>query len=831
MSNPVVGLLQGDLVNPLEGLDPFNNPNAAALAQPSLTLVKLGQTLYSALFQGTMRDSWVTAQGIAQHRGEALRLRLGLKGNRLPRLPWEVLHSTDISAERLVQGTDLGAAARPLASGTHTIFSRYQPGTRLVSEGATLAIDAGQPLRILMVIAAPTDQERLELQREANHLQQELQRGNPDSSGTSVPEMELTILSQPGREQLTQALEQGNYHVLHYAGHSNLSAAGGSLYLVNPQTGLTEIFSGDDLAGLLVNNGIRLAVFNSCRGAYTAAVDPSDERERNLAEALVSRGMPAVLAMAEQIPDNVALTLTWLFYRNLKQGYPIDLSLSRARQGLISAYSSHQFYWALPILYIHPDFDGYLTPGDRSFNNPADRLVLMPPTYDAFFPTLAGEEGPRNPAEHQNEPRDEDLVVNAVLAEDEMTDWEEELDYLDDESYAEDASVVADLMQQLAPQSITPPQLAAPVRERSSSNYQTAAVSPQSSMSLGHRSGVSVLSQQPGLIKQPQEALQTWEEPMINTRPENSYDVSPVTLDAQPVGKAVGKPTPQPLWQRRHIRLPLLGMAGATAAALIGFWLFPQIRLTLEGMGVPGVNSLPSEVSLQDLRQRETQDVLTIAIDSFNKKQFEQGRTAVTALLERGAIKEAETALGAVSPQSLSDPNISFLRGRVAWEATKTGDTFYSVSDARRFWEIAAKGEPESVLYQNALGFAYYAEGNTREALKVWMRASYGLENFSAVAVPTAGSSTSTESPRANPLQLTPERLTTYAGIAIGLQRIAADETYGQRSLTSKAMKLYQMVSQKDPTQFRPQALSQNWLWTEAAIQDWEKLSRQTSQN
>ena len=63
--------------------------------------------------------------------------------------------------------------------------------------------------------------------------------------------------------------------------------------------------------------------------------------------------------MSERIPDEVALTLTQLFYRNLSQGYPLDLCVSRVRQGLISAYGSHQMYWALPILYLQREFDGF----------------------------------------------------------------------------------------------------------------------------------------------------------------------------------------------------------------------------------------------------------------------------------------------------------------------------------------------------------------------------------------------------------------------------------------------------------------------------------------
>nr|WP_228042253.1 MULTISPECIES: CHAT domain-containing protein [unclassified Tychonema] len=337
MNDPLVGLLQGTATG--RGLSRSEKHSA-----PSL--VTLGQQLYSGLFQGNLRDSWTCAQGIAQHRRDVLELRLGLKGRDLPRLPWEVLHAGD----------------RPLATGTDLVFSRYQPGTSLFKQ--TRILPSGGPLKILMAIASPSDLDNLQLSREVLQLQQELQNrsANPLKNGFHSPEIQLTILEQPDREQLTQALEQGHYQVLHYAGHSNPGSRGGELYLVSSRTGLTETLSGDDLAGLLVNNGIQMAVFNSCRGAYGGPSGITDDSpERNLTEALVKRGIPAVLAMAESIPDEVALTLTRLFYRNLNQGYPVDLSLSRARAGLISTYGSHQLYWALPILYQHPDFDGYLT--------------------------------------------------------------------------------------------------------------------------------------------------------------------------------------------------------------------------------------------------------------------------------------------------------------------------------------------------------------------------------------------------------------------------------------------------------------------------------------
>jgi hypothetical protein len=371
MNDPLVGLLQGKA---LQGSSFAGRGISRSGNNSAPNLVALGQQFYSGLFQGNLRDSWTCAQGIAQHRREVLQLRLGLKGRHLPRLPWEVLHAGD----------------RPLATGTDVVFSRYQPGTSLFKQ--TRILPEPGPLKILMAIASPSDRDSLQLKREVLHLQEELENrtANPLKNSPHSPEIQLTILEQPDREQLTQALEQGHYQVLHYAGHSNLGSRGGELYLVSSRTGLTETLSGDDLAGLLVNNGIQMAVFNSCRGAYGDPSDLADDSpERNLTEALVKRGIPAVLAMAESIPDDVALTLTRLFYRNLNQGYPVDLSLSRARAGLISAYGSHQLYWALPILYQHPDFDGYLIGGPAHSAASRSRVQII---ASGTQPAVAGTE-------------------------------------------------------------------------------------------------------------------------------------------------------------------------------------------------------------------------------------------------------------------------------------------------------------------------------------------------------------------------------------------------------------------------------------------------------
>ncbi len=353
MHDPLLGLLKGQPRHAMPTRTGENEQQLSVAETDATTLVHLGQALHDELFKGQLHDSWVTAQGVAQNRQDLLRLRIGMKDSRLQQLPWEALH----------------AGTRPLATGTDVIFSRYILDRRQGHSAQSKPSESGQVLRILMVIASPNDQAQLALKQEAYHLQSELNPEGtaPDSKlDSALLDVQLKILEQPGRAELTQELDRGNYQVLHYAGHSNLGNAGGDLYLVSRQTGLTERLSGEDLAGLLVNNGIKLAVFNSCRGGYSASTEPGWQA-RNLAQALVNRGVPGVIAMTERIPDHVAIAFTQLLYRNLKKGQSIDLSLNRTRQGLISAYGSHQFYWALPTLYMQPSFDGYLVKalGDR----------------------------------------------------------------------------------------------------------------------------------------------------------------------------------------------------------------------------------------------------------------------------------------------------------------------------------------------------------------------------------------------------------------------------------------------------------------------------------
>lgn len=763
MCDPLQSVLQGELQDQL-------------LPGSSLSLVELGQELFTALFHGTLRESWVIAQGVAQHLRQPLRLRLGLKGSDLPRVPWELMYGTDVPVERWRQSGSITAAPRPLVTGTRISFSRYQSGIPLAEEPLPIELESGQPLRILMVVSAPTDQEQLKLSREVRQMQHELEtstHSDPDAAA-----IQLIVLQQPGREELTRALEQGNFQVLHYAGHSDLSSEGGSLYLVNNRTGLSEILSGDDLAGLLVNNGIRLAVFNSCRGAYTAA-HTGDGHHRNLAEASVSRGIPAVLAMAEQIPDNVALNLSTLFYRNLKLGYPIDISLNRARQGLISTYSSNQFYWALPVLYLHPEFDGHLIANSRTQENAVDWYAMptaMPPDYrlprrehepqsSNGLPTRAFSHPPIAPPV---EPASVNGASLEPLIESPVDRAEQQL---------------VEILQQLSPPALLNGQTssqtayingsapAMPLADPSNLNYAGES-SPPSTDSDHTRSDSLTRSQPPEAI--------------------------PVT-----------RRTPHRFWL-----LPLLGAAGV-ALAYGGLRLLPSPIprpdwLTTWVSPAPEVSPTPSPIDLSQTNG----ELLASAIDFFEQDQIPDGIAAVEALLNRDAIDDASSALQKVPASFSDDPQINFLRGRVAWQGMKDNNGKHTVTMAREFWQAAAKADPENLGYKAALGFSYYVDDPqaSSDAAAVEGRLQTALQIFADA--------------KAALISTDPQTLPFESGIALVLKKTADRHPTDREARLSNALQSYEIVMNRDADGYSLDQLRQNWLWTADALKDWAALGQ-----
>jgi hypothetical protein len=314
--------------------------------QPMAKSVRLMQTLgihlWQWLFHGELQTALSQSQGIAMGQNHELRLRLDIRDPDLLAMPWEIMQHQP---------------GRPSISiSPQILFSRT------TSDVDTLPpLRADQSLNILLVlgqdqrVASPAnsaDTTALKLNHEAEALVQLLTRSTRFGGMAAC---RVDTLVQPTPEQLIQQLDQYPYNVLFYAGHGMPAPDGGVLFLRPDRT-----INGTELAQILIRARVKLAVFNACWGAQSDQEGDRIIPRSSLANVLLHQGVPAVLGMRDAITDQEALCFIQAFAQALAERLPIDRAVAVARQQLLAIFKFNQQAWTLPVLYMHPDFDGEL---------------------------------------------------------------------------------------------------------------------------------------------------------------------------------------------------------------------------------------------------------------------------------------------------------------------------------------------------------------------------------------------------------------------------------------------------------------------------------------
>ena len=302
----------------------------------------LGIDLWNWVFAGSIQTALAESRGIARGQNKPLRLRLEIRHPDFIPIPWEIMQEM---------------AGKPAISlSSQLLFSR-----------TTSNVDSLKPilykeeaLKILLVLGKEAHRSNpsaagLQLEQEAAALEKVF-KDCGQSNPTAVP-CYVKKLLQPTRAQLIDALEMGSYNIVFYAGHGEPGPNGGLLFLSPDAT-----INGTELAQTLVRNQVMLAVFNACWGAQPDRVGGRTIPRSSLAEVLIHHGVPAVLGMRDSIADHEALSFIQTFAQGLASRLPIDQSVAVARQQLLTLYKFNQPAWTLPVLYMHPEFQGELIP-------------------------------------------------------------------------------------------------------------------------------------------------------------------------------------------------------------------------------------------------------------------------------------------------------------------------------------------------------------------------------------------------------------------------------------------------------------------------------------
>ncbi|MGI0495407.1 CHASE2 domain-containing protein [Alkalinema pantanalense CENA528] len=200
-----------------------------------------------------------------------------------------------------------------------------------------------------------------------------------------LPQVELLVLPEPSRSQLSDALWEQAWDILFFAGHSSSQPdrTTGSL-AINAQDhlSLSELQYALERA---LKAGLELAIFNSCDGL-------------GLAQELSALKIPQLIVMREMVPDRVAQKFLQYFLNHFSQGDSLSLAVRQARQRLQALEDEAPCATWLPVL----------------FQNPAQ----TPPTWQSLSQgNLAAEasiETPRIPAAIVPKPRRVSRILGRV---------------------------------------------------------------------------------------------------------------------------------------------------------------------------------------------------------------------------------------------------------------------------------------------------------------------------------------------------------------------------------------------------------------------------------
>lgn len=159
-----------------------------------------------------------------------------------------------------------------------------------------------------------------------------------------LPTAEVKILSQPQAHELTEQLwDQKGWDILYFAGHSASQMDGENAWIEINQTDSITIPDLKRSLRTAIENGLKLAIFNSCDGL-------------GLARALADLSIPQVIVMRELVPDPVANAFLRYFLTAFVREEPLYYAVKEARGKLEGFQSKFPCATWLPVIYqISPD--------------------------------------------------------------------------------------------------------------------------------------------------------------------------------------------------------------------------------------------------------------------------------------------------------------------------------------------------------------------------------------------------------------------------------------------------------------------------------------------
>ncbi len=300
------------------------------LSTTEVPVRRVGEELFAALFTGAVYGRYMASIATARARGEALRLVLHVRAPELAAVPWETLFDPEAGeylcqSEPLVRHVDVAAPIAPLT---------VQP-----------------PLRVLGVVAAPSDLAPLDTEAEQERLTGALH--------DAIVRGDIELVWAPGGRwfDVQTALLDGPWHIVHFIGHGGYDDRHreGVLALVGARDE-SDMVGAERFTRLLrtASPSPRLVVLNSCSSGAAA----SDDLFSSTAASLVRSGIPAAVAMQFTVSDAAATVFAGGFYSAIAHNRSVGEAV-RVGRIAIDGISPNTLEWVTPVVYLRGE-DGPL---------------------------------------------------------------------------------------------------------------------------------------------------------------------------------------------------------------------------------------------------------------------------------------------------------------------------------------------------------------------------------------------------------------------------------------------------------------------------------------
>jgi hypothetical protein len=220
---------------------------------PQIASIKeFGGQLFEAVFRSDQASNLSSSLSLANARDAGLRIRLRLSDcPELADLPWEYLYDKRTN--------------RFLCLSDRTPLVRY-----LDLPEPVRALVVAPPLRVLVMIASPTEYPALDGEQEWRNVTAAL------SDLLQTGRVEIERLDKPTLGALQRQLRRSSYHVFHFIGHGGFdSQTQDGVLAFEDAYGRARLVSGEHIGTMLHDHrSLRLAVFNACEAARGDRADP-----------------------------------------------------------------------------------------------------------------------------------------------------------------------------------------------------------------------------------------------------------------------------------------------------------------------------------------------------------------------------------------------------------------------------------------------------------------------------------------------------------------------------------------------------------------------------